>query len=210
MKTARGMVRPWTKHGRSLMASTDGLCLLQRLGQSLQNLRWPRDGTPDDNVLTTLLNLIYKCGFQPKLPERGCERSHKDWLISLLPGMSSGLERSTSRLSSPCWAISQQSRYAQEYLCIFLSPVFFSLLGAKNLRHQDVCHVSGGRLKITWFSAWFGRTCCDPEVCQTVTSPWSSRMAFASLSLAQPRKSKPLWHRFGRKRMCNDVIHSGH
>ena len=86
----------------------------------------------------------------------------------------------------------------------------FSLLGAKNLRHQDVCHVSGGRLKITWFSAWFGRTCCDPEVCQTVTSPWSSRMAFASLSLAQPRKSKPLWHRFGRKRMCNDVIHSGH
>ena len=125
MKTARGMVRPWTKHGRSLMASTDGLCLLQRLGQSLQNLRWPRDGTPDDNVFTTLLNLIYKCGFQPKLPERGCERSHKDWLISLLPGMSSGLERSTSRLSSPCWAISQQSRYAQEYLCIFLSPVFF-------------------------------------------------------------------------------------
>ena len=63
-------------------------------------------------------------GFPPKLPERGCERSHKDWLISLLPGMSSGLERSTSRLSSPCWAISQQSCYAQEYLGIFLGPRF--------------------------------------------------------------------------------------
>ena len=102
--------------------------------------------------------------------------------------------------------VMHKSTFAFSWVPSFL----FSLLGAKNLRHQDVCHVSGGRLKITWFSAWFGRTCCDPEVCQTVTSPWSSRMAFASLSLAQPRKSKPLWHRFGRKRMCNDVIHSGH
>ena len=150
-------------------------------------------------------------GFPPKLPERGCERSHKDWLISLLPGMSSGLERSTSRLSSPCWAISQQSCYAQEYLGIFLGPrFFFTLPGAKSLRHQGVCYVSGGRLNITCFSASFGRTCCDPEVCQTVTSPWSSRTAFASLSLAQPRKSKLLWHHVGRKRMCNNVIHSGH
>ena len=86
----------------------------------------------------------------------------------------------------------------------------FTLPGAKSLRHQDVCYVSGGRLNITCFSASFGRTCCDPEVCQTVTSPWSSRTAFASLSLAQPRKSKLLWHHVGRKRMCNNVIHSGH
>ena len=71
MKTARGMVRPWTKHGRSLMASTDGLCLLQRLGQSLQNLRWPRDGTPDDNVFTRLLNLIYEMWFSTQLAWKG-------------------------------------------------------------------------------------------------------------------------------------------
>ena len=89
-------------------------------------------------------------------------------------------------------------------------PAFFPPPGAKNLRHQDVCYVFGGRLNITCFSASFGRTCCDPEVCQTVTSPWSSRTAFASLSLAQPRKSKLLWHHVGRKRMCNNVINSGH
>lgn len=212
MKTARGMVRPWTKHGRSLMASTDGLCLLQRLGQSLQNLRWPRDGTPDEHVFTRLLKLIYEwIWFSTQVAWKGL------WKVA------QGLTDLTSaRYVKWVGAVHIKafkpmlSDIATVLLCTrvpwhFLgSQLFFPPPGAKNLRHQDVCYVFGGRLNITCFSASFGRTCCDPEVCQTVTSPWSSRTAFASLSLAQPRKSKLLWHHVGRKRMCNNVIHSGH